>query len=268
MRQAGHLGVLVRKAHGCIDHDDAHIRTLNRHLRPDDAVLFNGIIHLVAAAQPGGINQNKAAVGIFHLCVDRIARRPRNVGDNAAVFPGNPVDQRTFAHIRLADDRHTDQLPVLFPFRLCGEILHHTVQQITGPVAVNGGNLDRVPQTKVIKLIEIRRRLAHRVALVDAENDRTAALEQHRRNVGVRRHQAGADVRHQYNHIGRIDGQLRLRTHLRKDHIAGARLNTAGIHQRKFAPFPLAVSIDPVARDARRIVHNRQALADQLIKQR
>ena len=57
-----------------------------------------------------------------------------------------------------------------------------------------------------------------------------------------------------------------LRAHLAKDRVIGLRLDTARIYQKKAMLSPLCLSVNTVTCYARRILYDRAALTDQLIK--
>jgi len=62
-----------------------------------------------------------------------------------------------------------------------------------------------------------------------------------------------------------LNGDLRLLAHERQDLIVRARFDTAGVHQTEFAAAPLALAVDAVARDARRILDDGEPLAMRLL---
>ena len=146
-------------------------------------------------------------------------------------------------------------------------MLIHRVQQVAGAVSVHRGDRDRVAQSQIIKLIEFRRNLADAVALVDAQHHRLVALLQHGGNLLVGRGDAGLDVYHQDDDLRALDGHLGLASHLREDDVVRIRLDAAGIDQHDLVAAPLAGRIDAVAGDAGSVLHNREPLADQFIKQ-
>ena len=83
----------------------------------------------------------------------------------------------------------------------------------------------------------------------------------------VRIHQSLADIYHENNHIGSIDGDLRLIPHLGKDHIPGIRLNASGINQGKIPVQPAGLGIDPVPGHPGSVFDNGNIGAGQLIEQ-
>ena len=66
------------------------------------------------------------------------------------------VHQRGLAHVGLADDRHLDDVILLFLLVLRREVLHAGIQQVAGAVAVDGGDGDGIAQTQIIELIDVR----------------------------------------------------------------------------------------------------------------
>ena len=131
---------------------------------------------------------------------------------------------------------------------------------------MRGGNSDWVAQPQVIKLIKIKRRRADGIAFVHAEHHRFAAFLQHGGNLRIRRHNAGAQICDQHDHIRALNRQLRLPAHLGENHIICARFNAARVDEQQVVTKPLTVAINPVTCYARRIVNNGEPLAHQLIK--
>ncbi len=132
---------------------------------------------------------------------------------------------------------------------------------------VDGRHGDRVAQTQAVELVELRGRGADAVALVHAENHRLAASTQQSGDLFVGRRDAAGQVRHKNNRVRGVDGKLRLGADPRRDFLLGPGLYAAGVHQRKGPAVPLAAAVNPVARHARRIVHNGNAPAHQLVEQ-
>ena len=126
---------------------------------------------------------------------------------------------------------------------------------------------DRVAEPEVVKLVKLRLRFPQPVALVDTQDDRLAALLEHRRDLLIGGCHTGLQVGDQHDHIRAVDRQLCLPAHLRKDHIVRIRLDPAGVHQHDLPAAPLARTIDPVAGDAGGILHNTDPRTGQFIKQ-
>ena len=110
------------------------------------------------------------------------------------------------------------------------------------------GNSNRITQAEVIEFIKLRGRFTDRIALIDAEHNRTAASEEHRGNLLVRCHHAGAQVCDKDNHIRRVNGKLGLRAHLRQNHVVCLWLNSSRIHKRKRPAAPFALTVNPISR--------------------
>ena len=138
----------------------------------------------------------------------------------------------------------------------------HLVEQVSRAVSVYGGNLNRLAETEVIELIELHRRLADGVALVDAEHDRLARFLEHLRNVHIRRDHTALAVRHEDDNGGGVDRELCLTAHLGEDDIVALRLDAARVDHKRGLAAPLCLTVDTVAGNARGVVHNGQPLSD------
>ena len=264
---ARNLGILFAEAAGGVDHDDADIGAIDGHVGAQHAVALDGLLHLALAADAGGIDKDKFAVLVFHHRVGRVAGGAGDVRDDDRLPARNAVDQRGFARVWPSDDGDGDAVVVVPVLLREVQMLIHRVQQVAGAVSVHRGDRDRVAQSQIIKLIEFRRNLADAVALVDAQHHRLVALLQHGGNLLVGRGDAGLDVYHQDDDLRALDGHLGLTAHLREDDVVRIRLDAAGIDQHDLVAAPLAGRIDAVAGDAGSVLHNREPLADQFIKQ-
>ncbi len=268
MRTACDLGILLRDALRGINHNHTDIRPLNRHQRAHDAEFFHLFVHARAFANTRRIDQQIASLVAFIHAVHAVARCARDIADNDALFAENLVDERGLADIRLADDRDLDLLALRLVLRLFRrEIFIAGIEQIAGAVAVQGGNGERVAQSEVVKFIKFRRLAARPVAFVDREHHRLARTAQHRRDILVRRCHAGVQVGDEHDDIGRLNGNFRLHAHKFQNFIVRSRLDTAGIHDLKGPSAPFGIGIQPVPRDARRILYNGKALARQPVEQ-
>ena len=231
VRDAGNLGVLLRKTDRGIDEDDAHVCPVHRHFGAQVAVMLNGILHLALAAQAGSIDERKYAVLVFDGGIHRVAGRTGDVGNDHALLPQDSVQQAGLADIRLADDGNIDDLALVLLFLFLRQMLKDGIQQVARAVSVHGRHLNRVAEAEVIKLIKIRRRVAQRIALIDAHDDRHIAALEHLCDVEVRCDHAGAHIGHENDAVRRINGNLRLCAHLGQNNILRFRLDAARIYQ-------------------------------------
>ena len=163
MGHAGHLGVLLGEPHERVDKNQTDIRTFHRHLRTQDAVLFNDVLRLAYptfAPQPGRVDENKLPVPVFDRRVNGVTRGAGDGGDNGTFLPCDTIDQRGFSHVGLTDDGPPNGFVLCLLLRLVRKVGKGRVEQIARAVAVYRRHLDRIPQTEVVKFIKFRRRLA------------------------------------------------------------------------------------------------------------
>ena len=134
-------------------------------------------------------------------------------------------------------------------------------------MAVDGGDGDRVAQTQVVELVDVRVHTAHLIHLVHRQHHRLLGAQQHVGHILIGGGQAGLDVAHKDDHRGRLDGDLRLLPHKGQDLVVGARLDAAGVHNVKGAAPPLALGVQAVPGDAGGILYDGKPLTAQLIEQ-
>ena len=267
MGQTRHLGVLLGNAVVGVDHNETHIAALNGHGGPQNAVSLDIVVHLGLLPHTGGVDEVILALGVLKIAVDGVPGGAGHVADNDTLLTQNTVGQAGFPHVGLADDGHLDHVGLLVLVLLRWEIFQTLVQQIAGAVAMHGGDGHRVAEAQIIELVEIRIHRAGGVHLVDRQHDGLFAALKHTRHLLIGGGHAGFDIGDKNDHRGVVNGDLRLLPHEGQDLIIGAGLDTAGVHQTELAAQPLAFAVYTVTGHARRILHNAQASADQLIEQ-
>ena len=60
---ARYLGILIGKAHKCVDNDNAHVGTVNCHISSQYAVMLYFFGYLGLSSDTCGINENVLAAG-------------------------------------------------------------------------------------------------------------------------------------------------------------------------------------------------------------
>ena len=157
-------------------------------------------------------------------------------------------------------------LVLVFDLLVLREMLDHFIQQIAQTEHVGRGDGEGIAQTERVEIVDV---VVHAliIDLVDHQNDRLAALAQHGGNVFVVSGHAGAAVGKKENHIAGVDGDFGLTAHLLEQDIVRARLDAAGVDQTELSPAPFALAVDAVARDARGILHDRDAPPRDFVKE-
>ena len=204
---------------------------------------------------------------IVYGSINAVARRAGNVRDDDALLAQHAVEQAGLADVRLADQSNADALVVLFLLVCRREMLVSRIEQLAHAVAVQSGDAERLAQTEVVELIKLRRRITRLVALVDSQHERLARAQQHGRNVLIGGSNAGAQVSDQNNDIRMRDRSLRLKAHELQNLVIVRRLNAAGVDDGEITTAPVAVSVQAVAGNARRILNDGKPLARQAVEQ-
>ncbi len=143
----------------------------------------------------------------------------------------------------------------------------HFIQQVSKTKLVACGDRDRIAKSKIIKLVYIRKIFRHVVNFIDDKDNRFATPAEHVCHFIIRINQALSYIRDENDHICNVDGNLCLRTHLGQDDVLAVRFDAAGINQRKSASCPFGIRINPVARDAWRVLHNGDALPGNFVEE-
>ena len=266
VRKTRDLRVLLRHALVGVDQDKAHIRALDGGDGAHIAVALHGVVHLGLASHSRRIDEQVLAPFVLKIAVDGVAGRTGHVGDDHALLAENAVEQARLSDIRLADDGDLDDVLVVFLLVVLRECLNAGIQQVACAVAMDRGDLDRFAETKTVEFIGLRVDAAGLVALVDRQHDRLLRPLEHRGDLRVRRRQSDGHVHDHDDHVGRLNGDLRLTAHKLEHVVVGARLNAAGIDQQEAPAAPLAVAVDAVAGHAGRILDDGHAASGQFVE--
>ena len=214
MRDTGDLGILLGHAFRRIDHEYRHITALHSAYGTDDHIFFQFFFDLILAAQSCRIDKDIFFIVALQSCIHGISGGAGNIRYDQTLFPDQAVDDRRFSHIRLSDDRYLWRI-ILFRFRRSfREIGDHLIEKIAQSLPLRCRDRVRFIQPEVIKLIDIRHHLFVAVHFIDNQYNRFAGAAQHIGNLAVRIHESLPHIGHKHDHIGRIDRDLCLLTHL------------------------------------------------------
>lgn len=101
------LLVLLGDALGGVHDEQAHVRLVDGAKAPDEAVVLDVLVHEVALSHAGGVNESVALALALHDHVERVTRGAGDVAHDGAVLAGEAVGDGGLAHVRAADDCHT-----------------------------------------------------------------------------------------------------------------------------------------------------------------
>jgi hypothetical protein len=145
------------------------------------------------------------------------------------------------------------------------------VHQILNAFAVDGAHRKYFLETELGEFVHAFFS-ARRIHLVDGDEDGLAAFAQALRHFAVKRHDAFLDIDDEDDRIRRFDGHADLLHGGLDDDIAGflaaQQTDAAGVHERVGPALPFGLDAHAVARDARLVMHNRDAFFDDAIEQR
>lgn len=261
------LLVLLRDALEGVDHHEHDVGAVDGAQRAHDTVTLDGLLDLAAAAHACRVDQRELHAVLREVRVDGVTRRARHVADDDAVLAEDRVDDGGFADIRAADDGDADLILILALLDLLREGRDDCVEQIAEIHRIRCRDGDRIAEAQIVELVDVHRAL-RAVNLVDREDDRLLRAAQQARDLFICRRQAGAAVDEEQDDVGLLHGQLCLLAHRLEDVVALIELDAAGVDHREVLVEPLRVEIDAVARDARHVVDDGDALLADLIEER
>ena len=163
-----------------------------------------------------------------------------------------------------------DDVVIVELFALLDRLGHDRAQgvvEVAEALAMLGGNLDRLAEAERIGFHRAGLAVLA-LALVGDQHHRLVGAAREIGKAAIVRRQAGARIDHEHQRVGQRDRGFGLLLHPRGQRALGAFVEAGGIDQREFeiaeTPLPFAA----VARDARRVIDQRELLPDQPVEQR
>ena len=177
--------------------------------------MLDSVLDLALSADARRVDQVEYPLVGREQGVDGVAGRSGDVRDDRALLADHAVDDRGFAGIRLSDDGDVDPAVVILLFALLGEVRVYGVEQIACAKAVQRRDGDGIGiKAKLVELVKLGRRLADLVGLVDGDDDRLAALFEHRGDLAIVRDKSRLGVNEEDDDVGRLKRYLGLKAHL------------------------------------------------------
>ena len=248
-----------------VDNDQRDVAAAYRGKRTDNAVpLDRFILNRALPSDARGVDQRVLLLVPNERRVDRVPCGAWNVGNDRALLSEQRVHKAGFAHVRTADDRDRGILlgGLLLDAR---EICHDLVEHIAKAKPLLGGDADGRADAESVEVVDLV--LEFRVIeLVHNEYNGLFAPAKHLRHLLIGGGESGSAVHDEDDNVRRLDRKLRLAAHLLCDDVLALGLDAARVDQGEVVVEPLAVRIDAVARNARRILNYRDALAHYLIE--
>ncbi len=147
-------------------------------------------------------------------------------------------------------------------------MLHHSVQQIAGVHTMNSRNRNWLAQAQLVKINNFIN-FGKIIHLIYAQYHWLATTPQKICRFLVLQRQPSATVRHENNHVRFLNSNGCLLQNPRQNLVVLiSKINAAGVNHRKITVQPSGVTIKPVPRYARHILHNSVSGANQAVKQR
>ncbi len=219
MRNPGNLRVLLGHALLGVNNHQDHIGPFNGRHGPDDAVALQLLPDLILPAQPRGVDKHILCPVVYDLRIHRVARRACNIRHDHPVFAQQLIDNRRLAHIRLAHDRDPGAFVLLLFGRILREMGRHRVQKLSQAQARGRRDRNRIPDPKIIKLIDVVAEFLKAVHLIHGQDHRLFRFAQHVRHLGIRVRHALAHIHNKHDHVCGGNRNLRLFPHLGQDNI-------------------------------------------------
>ena len=193
---------------------------------------------------------------VFNVSINRIPCCSCNIRHNHAVLSRQFIDEGGLAHIWFSHNRNLRTLVRFFFLRFLRKIFYHLIKHIAESQHGRRRNRIRLPDSQVIKFINIRHVFFKAVHFVDNKNHRFPGTAQHVTDLGIRILQPLFHIRDKHNDIGGCNCNFSLLTHLGKNNIPTVRFDSPGINHGKTITVPVHLRINTVPGNARRILHN------------
>ena len=269
-RDVGDGEILLDDSLRRVDEDERDVGPLRGFERAQLRVVLDALAMLALAAQPRGVDEHERSVTALEHGVDRVARRPGDLGDDHALAAEQCVYEARLADVRAAEDRDADRFRRELLTRRSSvrlEVADDLVEQVAGAVAVERRDRDRIAEPELVQL-ECERVVLRVVDLVREHEHRLVRLAQDLRDLLV----AGSDpelrVDDEEHEVRLGDGLARLHRDRARDRRLVGDVDAAGVDEQEPPARPLAHELLAVARDAGGLVHDRSARARQPVDER
>ena len=144
--------------------------------------------------------------------------------------------------------------------------LDDLVEQVARSAAVGRGDAPDLAEAQTVELVGIVHLFAG-IDLVDAQDDRLLAAAQQVGDLGVVVGDAGGGFDHEEDHVGLVDGDDHLLADLFFEGVVRTGGPAAGVDDRELGAAPVAFAVMAVAGDARGLIDNGLAHADQPVEE-
>ena len=204
---------------------------------------------------------------------DRIARQARFGSRDHPVLAQHTIDQRRLARIRPPDDcelqdrlfAFVDRLVIIVVRYRAFEMRRQRIEQIAHPFVMLGRQLHRITKAE-------RQGFKHSLlggaalGLVGCKHDRTICRSQPTRDVLVKRYDTCPRVDHEQGNVCPGNCHFRLPAHSARQCTRIILFIPGRIDDSEIETRQMRIALTPVACNARTVVDQRQALADQAIE--
>ena len=203
---------------------------------------------------------------------DGVARGAGLRRGEQALFADQPVDQGRLAGIRTSDngDANGMRLGGCSGFDLlCGRLRQRRAQRVIKigeALIVLGRQRDRLAEAEFVRF-KPARFAGGAFHLVGDQHGRLAGLAHDGGEGAVDRRRPGARIDHEEHRVGLRDRGLGLRPHAAGETVGRRLFEPGGIDDGEVEIAQPALACAPVARDARLVVDQRQAPADQPVEE-
>ena len=164
-------------------------------------VVLDPLPLLLLAPKAGRVDEDERPLAALQHGVDRVAGRPRLLGDDHPLLAEECVQKTGLARIRAPEDRHPDRVLARLGRPASGQARHDRIEEVARAVTVNRREGDRVAEAKPVEL----QRIGFAPGLVDLvrdQEDRLVRVPQDRRQLLVAGRDAGPGVDDEQDEVG------------------------------------------------------------------
>ena len=286
--EVGDGQILLLQRDGRIEQDDDDFGEAHGAQRVGCGELFELGVDARALPQARRVEQFEAAAFPVRLDGNGVARDASLRSDQQPVLAEYAVEQRRFAGVGAAGHRDAQRLRLVeFAAVLVlaqhhrralvlnivgrrrealGQALQHGLVEVGEALVMLGRERHGVAETERIGVVGALDALAA-FGLVGDQDDGLVGAAHQRGEVAVDRRDADARVDDEEDRVRLLDGDFGLAVHAGRQIVALAFVETGGVDHREVEIAEAGVALATVAGDARRVVHQRQLLADEAVEQ-
>ena len=214
MSNSRNLCILLRHSFCRIDNHKHYVCSFHGCYRTDNTVAFQFFFDFILSAKSCRINKNIFFSVMKNFSINGVSCCSRDIRDDYSILSEQFIDNRRLSDVRFPYDRNPRAVII---FRLSAsfrKVFRDNVKHIAKSQSGCCRDRNRIPDTKIIKLIYICHIFVKIIHFIYNKDNRLSGSSEHVRDFRIRIHKSLLHISYKNNNIRRINRNLSLLSHL------------------------------------------------------